>query len=61
VSSRVSCATSESKVQCRGMDKVIKRLGIELASDGQDAIPMVHCNVDHRQCASGRTTWLTTF
>lgn len=43
------------------MDKVMKRLGIELASDGQDAIPMVHCNVDGRQCAGGRTTWLTTF
>lgn len=61
VSSRVNCVTSEQKAWCQDMDKVMKRLGIELASDGQDAIPMVHCNVDGRQCVGGRTTWLTTF
>jgi hypothetical protein len=33
------------------MDKIMKRLGIELASDGQDAIPMVHCNVDVKPLA----------
>ncbi len=47
----VSCATSEQKTQCQGMDKIMKRLGIELASDGQDAIPMVHCNVDVKPLA----------
>jgi hypothetical protein len=61
VSLGVSCATSEQKTQCQGMDKIMKRLGIELASDGQDAIPMVHCNVDGRQFAGGKTTLLTTF
>jgi hypothetical protein len=61
VSLGVSCATSEQKALCWGMDKRMKRLGIEFASDGQDAIPMVHCNVDVKQCASGKTTWLTTF
>ncbi len=42
------------------MDKVMKRLGIELAPESQDVILVVHCNSMGSPCGGGRANWLTT-
>jgi hypothetical protein len=41
------------------MDKVMKRLGIELAPKGENVKELVHYNAKGRLLGSCRTTWLT--
>jgi hypothetical protein len=43
------------------MDEVMKRLGIELAILGFEAVLVMHCNADGRHVGGGRTSWLTAF
>jgi hypothetical protein len=43
------------------MDKVMKRLGIELVTLGSKVVPTMHCNADGRPVGGGRTSWLTAF
>jgi hypothetical protein len=39
------------------MDKVMKRLGIELIPDNQDSICIVHCNAQRKPYGGGRVHW----
>jgi hypothetical protein len=44
------------------MDKVMKRLGIEVVElSGKDVNPIVHCNSEGRPISDGRNSWLTAF
>jgi hypothetical protein len=43
------------------MDKVMKRLGIELVTLGSKVVPIMHCNADGRPVGGGRTSSLTAF
>ncbi len=59
VSSRVKSKTTVQKAKHQKMDKVMKRLGIELAPKGGNAMEVVHCNAYGKLMGGGRTTWLS--
>jgi hypothetical protein len=40
------------------LDKVTKRLGIELALDGKNPTPIVHCDASRRPYSGGRVVWI---
>jgi hypothetical protein len=41
------------------MDKVMKRLGIEVATyQGKDVTLVVHCNIKDRVASGGKNSWL---
>ncbi len=56
VSSGVRSRASEQKALCWHMDKVMKRLEIELAIPGFEVVPIMHYNVDGRPLGGGRTS-----
>ncbi len=60
VSLGVQSKSTIQKAKCQAMDKVMKRLGIELAPESQDVILVVHCNSMGSPCGGGRANWLTT-
>lgn len=49
--------TSEQQTKWCAMDKVMKRLSIELTHDSQDSICIVHCNPQGKPCGGGRVHW----
>jgi len=60
VSLGVQSKSTIQKAECQAMDKVMKRLGIELALESQDVIIVVHCNSMGSPCGGGCANWLTT-